>query len=573
MKERIMKLRFLLILTIQISLGTNIYAQSSQQDDTKYKAGVADYRQQRYAAAMEKLSPLTAAGVTSVLAPYAHYYYALSAYQLKKYRESKQMLAQLVSRYPAWNKINDVYYLLGANNLATGQHKEAIEYLLKVKDSSLADDVQNLKQYHLAQIKDRTKLVQLQKQFPADRDVAIILIQFIESSPSSTKTDLMYAEQLENQFKVTSKEKVAAELPGRNNPKQGNQWTKGYLEVAVLLPFRLDEFATSKKRTNQFAYDYYIGLTMAREKLKTEGINVNLWAYDIANDPRPMKDVVENQSFQKSDLIIGPLYAGTFDITADYVSSGNRVMLNPLSTDASLLKNGSNIYLAHPSIPFQMQKAAQWMKSVSPGAPAAIYYGNTSKDSAMAFSYAEEWKSKGGKVIEMLKIRSEREWLEGKLSINETVRPSHMALFSSDVTTGTMLIELVNGRKLNTVPLLATSTSFNLQQSRLSRYASRLYLIETDYVDKEKEGVREFQRNYWNLTNTFPSVYSYQGYDQLLFFGRMMSKYKDDLAKGLEMRKYTDEDYLLSGFDFTKARDNRISPVLRYSGSKWIPVQ
>jgi ABC-type branched-subunit amino acid transport system substrate-binding protein len=136
-----------------------------------------------------------------------------------------------------------------------------------------------------------------------------------------------------------------------------------------------------------------------------------------------------------------------------------------------------------------------------------------------------------------------------------------------------MLIEVVNGRKLLTTPILATSTSFNMQQSRMAKYGSRLYLIETDYVDRYKEGIREFQKTYWNKTNTFPSVYSYQGYDQLLFFGRMLNQYKDGIQKGIQSRKHTGEDYLLSGFDFTKSNDNQISPVLRYGSSgKWVPV-
>jgi ABC-type branched-subunit amino acid transport system substrate-binding protein len=573
-----MKFKFLITFLIIFCSGRAITAQKVTQAETKYKAGVADYTQKRYAAAMEKLSPLTIANPDvsyATIAPFAHYYYSLSAYQIKRYRESKQMLLQLMSRYPGWAKINDVYYLLGANQFATGQNKEALETLLKIKDSSLAKDVQTLKQYHLSLLDGQAKLRELQKQYPNDRDIAVVLVQMIESSKSSSKTDLQFASQLEKQFKISRSEKAAVmdDSPKTVVPKNENQWKKGYFDVAVLLPFRLDEFSTSKRRTNQFAYDYYLGLNVAKEKLKSEGINVNLWAYDVGNDAKPMNDIVSNTAFQKSDIVIGPLYTGTFDVTAEAISKSGMIMLNPLSTDPNLLKAGSNIYLAHPGIPFQIQKAVQWMKIAASGSPAAIYYGNTSKDSVMAFAYSEEWKAKGGKVLEMLKIRAEREWLETKISTFEAEKPAHIALFSTDMNTGTMLIEVVNGRKLLTTPILATSTSFNMQQSRMAKYGSRLYLIETDYVDRYKEGIREFQKTYWNKTNTFPSVYSYQGYDQLLFFGRMLNQYKDGIQKGIQSRKHTGEDYLLSGFDFTKSNDNQISPVLRYGSSgKWVPV-
>src|SRR5687768_15668839 len=108
MTQRLMKFRLLVILIIVLGYG-DVFAQSNPQLESKYKAGVSDYKQQRYAAAMEKLSPLTSVNTGSAFTPYAHYYYSLSAYQLKRYRESRQMLLQLISRYPGWNKINDAY--------------------------------------------------------------------------------------------------------------------------------------------------------------------------------------------------------------------------------------------------------------------------------------------------------------------------------------------------------------------------------------------------------------------------------------------------------------------------------
>jgi len=569
-----MRIPILLLLFICLGLNNFSFAQTPAQNETRYKAAVSDVKKGAYNIAIEKLAPLTSTSIQAPYSPYAHYYYGLSAYNLKRYRESKQMLLQLISRYPAWNKINDVYYLLGANHLATEQYKEGLGFLQRIKDSSYNKDVQALKQHYFGEITDLAKLKDIQRQFPEDRDIAIELIQFIDRSPGSTKTDALQAEQLIAQFKVSSKEKnsTIADGPQKSIPKIAGQWDKGYLNVSVMLPFRLDEFNTSKRRTNQFAYDYYSGLVQAQKQLETEGIKINLVAYDVTNEAKSINGIVGNPEFQQSDLVIGPLYPSTFDVAAGYVSNANMFMLNPLSTDASLLNRGENMYLAHPSIQFQIQKAADWMKTVAPGPAVAVYYGNNAKDSVMAFSYANEVKARGGRVIEMLKIISDREWLENKMSQFAATKPSHVALFASDGSSGVNVLEILNARTLTTVPVLANSASFNMQQSRLGKYGSRLFLIETDYVDREKEKVREFQKAYWAETNTFPSSYSYQGYDQLLFFSRMLSKYKDGLKRGLEMRKY-DDDYLLSGFDFTKSRENQISPLLKYSGTKWVPVR
>jgi ABC-type branched-subunit amino acid transport system substrate-binding protein/predicted negative regulator of RcsB-dependent stress response len=568
-------MKVIIVLILFLAGFTNVsFAQNIAQAEGRYKSALSDYKQERYAAAMEKLSPLTSVNAKTPYSAYAHYYYALSAFRLKRYKESRQMLLQLQSRYPGWNRIADVHYLLGAIALENGQVTEGLDYLAKIKDSSLAKDVLTLKQHYFASITDLAKLKELQKQYSNDRDIALTLIHYIEISPTSTQTDLQIADQLQKQFKFSKKEKVAVaeEMPKRSFPRSESNATKGYMDVSVLLPFRLDEFSTAKRRSNQFAYDYYLGLTMAKEQLMTEGITVNLWAYDVGSDAKSMESIVDNKNFQQSDIVIGPLYPSTFEVTASYVANSNAIMLNPLSTDGNLLKAGSNIYLAHPSIAFQMQKAAQWMKTQAGGLSAAIYYGGTSKDSSMAFSYANEWKAKGGKVLEMIKIQPDREWLENNISTFETTKPSHLALFSTDGSTGAMLMEVATGRKLLTTPVIATSTSFNLQQSRLGRFGSRLYLIDTDPVDREKESIRVFQKNYWNKTSTFPSVYSYQGYDQLMFFARMLYKYKDKLRDGLQSARLGEDEFLLSGFNFTKSNENQITPVLKYNGSKWMPI-
>ncbi|CAG4998017.1 hypothetical protein DYBT9275_01906 [Dyadobacter sp. CECT 9275] len=571
-----MRFSFVIIVVAAVFSGSVVLAQKKDHYNSIYNGAITDYKAGRYPAVMTKLAPLTNLSAASVYSEYAHYYYALAAYHSKRYKESRQMLLQLLGRYPDWNKRNEVYYLLGADHLASGLWKEGFQYFDKVKDTSFLKDIQGMKQYYLSDVKDLATLINIQKQFPEDRDVAMEVVQFIEKSPASTKTDFFYAEQLQKKFKITTAEKDEDTGKDKNKPRRDSQWEKGYFNVSVLLPFRLEEFNTSKRRTNQFAYDYYLGLLQAREVLKGEGVTVNLSVYDISTDEKLMKSIVENPAFQESDLVIGPLYAPTFDITAKYVSNASMIMLNPLSTDGSLTKAGPNVYLAHPSINSQVQKAARWMKSAGPSFAAAIYYGNTSKDSSMAFAYANEVRQHGGKVLNMAKITGERESMETNIPAFDTQKPSHVALFSSVPGAGTNLISTLNGRKLTNIPVLATANSFNLRQSQPGKLGARLYLIETDYIDREKDKVREFQKAFWNANNTFPSVYSYQGYDQLLFFGRMLSKYKDQFARGIQSRKYDSEmedDYLLGGFDYTTSRENQISPLLKYNGSKWVQIK
>ena len=115
-----MRVIFFLILTVHIGLYQTSFGQGNAQTESRYRSALTDYKQGKYAVAMDKFYPMTSVNAKTAYSPYAHYYYALSAYQLKRYKDARPMLLQLQSRYPGWNKINDVYYLLGAVALANG---------------------------------------------------------------------------------------------------------------------------------------------------------------------------------------------------------------------------------------------------------------------------------------------------------------------------------------------------------------------------------------------------------------------------------------------------------------------
>lgn len=539
------------------------------QVDKKYTDAVAAFKQDKYEQAMNMFLPLTSTQNPNAQAEYAHYYYSLAAHKLKKYNESTQLLKQLIARYPKWDRIEEAYYLLGVNYSATNNGSLALNYLNRITDPTMSQDVLGAKQSFLASVKEIATLKALQKEYPDDYVVAVSLINAIRKAPAN-KADGELADRLVKRF--GAEETIAngnSTIETRKTQDKGND---GIYNVAALLPFRLTEFDASKRvRSNQFAYDYYLGMSLAKRQLKNEGIEVNLLAYDVSNDEEQMKKLIKNQDFQKTDLLVGPLYPKTYEVAAGYVAKANIPMLNPLSTDAGILQGNDNVFLAHPSIQYQMRETARYAKSIASGLVAAIYYGTSSKDSLMAATYVEEIKSLGGKVAQIKRVNGEIDEISRQVGPFEKDKPTHVVLFSTNTKSGPSLLSVLNSKKLTTIPVLASASSFDFIKSR-PQGSDRLYLVDTDFIDINKDSVRLFQQQYWESENTLPSVYSYQGYDHMLFFGRMLSKYNGKVKDGLDIRKY-DEEYLLSGFNFTKSRENEILPILRYRDGQWVPVR
>ena len=83
------------------------------------------------------------------------------------------------------------------------------------------------------------------------------------------------------------------------------------------------------------------------------------------------------------------------------------------------------------------------------------------------------------------------------------------------------------------VPLLANSTAFNVGGVGANTFnSSPVYIIDTEFIDIAKTQVRDFQNLYFSKRNTVPSIYALQGYDLVLFFGRMLHKLGERLFLG-----------------------------------------
>ncbi len=562
-------LRVLLLMTFVLPGIVIAQNKKTATPESSYQQGLERFKSRQYDPAAKLFAPLTREGSDQRYSASAHYYYALSMYHLKKYNESVSMLKQLQSRFPSWKK-DEVNYLLGANNLSAGYALKGIEFLNKVVGKNFARDIQGLKQSFVSKITNLQDLKNLQKQYPQDRVVAECLVARIIESATAGDDDLALSASLIKRFDI--KVQQQEDLSKKNKatkPDLAKDLKSQGITVSVLMPFRLQEFSnTSRSRSNQFAYDYYQGLQVAAAKLQSEGLKINLQAYDIGNEETPMKELIKNEAFMQTDLLIGPLYQKTIEMAKDFSEKNKVLMVNPLSTDGSLLDQSRYLFLTHPSLETQVSQILKVAKDISSASSALIFYGNTPKDSLMAAIYEKELQKNGGKVLDKIKFNSNSDTPSGKVP-EIPAKPAHILLFSSDTKSGPSLMAALSEKHLSDIPVLATSISFDFPRIKPGHYGKKLYLVETEDLNLNKASVVDFQQRFWNFANTLPSIYAVQGYDHLTFFVRMLEKYGRNPITGVTLRRYEEDDFLLTGFDFTSSRDNQLNSILKYDGG-WV---
>ena len=548
---------FILLLITQ-ALVAQQATLSEREYALKYKKAVQLYAAQQYFEAQRELTPLTNRKYANSMVPYGHFYHALCTFKQNKFFETRIVLRQLFERFPDWDKIDEAYYLYANAALSDNYVDEGLQYLNRISGTALKTDTENMLYYHFSKISDRTLLKQLNQKFPNNAVIAQILVDNIQKSRAVSKEDLEISDRLTNKFNL------GVNLV-KNKKSNSKREAKGIINIAILLPFRLSDFEASKSnRANQYIYDMYVGMKLAKSKLETEQININLLTFDIDRDASLISALVEDNQFSQVDLLIGPLYPEANKIANNFAKSNDLLQLHPLSNNRQLINNEKNTFLAAPSFETQSAKGIEYMKTQTIGRTVAIYYGNTRKDSTFAFAYREEALKEGIEVITIRKFTNAED-------IDNRRRPSHIFISGSEDSFGGKVIYALDKKKI-TSPIIAASSAFDFDVSSLNIFNRELSLIQLDYINRDKDEVKNFRSTYFNEQNSTPSYYGYWGYDTLLFYARMLNNGRNQLRSSLNAIEYT-QGYTLDGFDYTNGvNENQIVPIIKYQDGKFIEV-
>ena len=584
-------------------------AQGSSDAQKRYQAAVRLVQTGEYERAKADLNDLIQRG--GPLAPYAHYYYALTLFRQKNYDQARLMLKQLTTRFSDWRKMDDAQYLLAAVSMETGQYEDGLTALQRIGAPALRPDAATLERNFIGGITDLNRLKQLNRAFPNNRTVGLALIDLIQRT-AGDKDDLELSDRLTNRFGVPGPAATRPSTPVSTTAATGTPVTrtvttgtrpnrqKGYYNVAVMFPFRLDEFDADKRvRPNQYVYDLYDGIKMAKAKLQEEGITVNLFAYDVENDANRTLELVNSPGFAQTDLIIGPLYVEPNRIASAYANQNNILLVNPIATGSELVVNQPLSFLAQPSVTRQAQTAAEQARSLgrsdgrTPGDPgagarrAAIYFGASRKDSLLASAYQTELKRQNYQVVDFRKVGGTAQAMANAMQFSGTMTTvqsvsaitppvgialSHVFFASSNNDDGSRMLDALSRRRVSG-PLIATAGAFDYYRNSTSTFTRRdLYLLYPDYVDTTREPVTLFQEEYVARRNTIPSVFAHEGYDMMLFFGRQMAKNGVPFRSRSSLRTDPADDYVLSGFDYSQTNENQIVPIVKYEGGRFVKV-
>jgi tetratricopeptide (TPR) repeat protein len=575
MKEKSNRcLRFVLVVIIvncQLSIVNYSIAQTNYPSE--YKNAKLLYEQGKYNLAMEVFKKLIPYDQANPFSEYASFYYAIAAYKQKYYSVSKNMLNQIKTLYPNWEKIDEVNYWLAINHFESGDSFQAMKILSAIKDRKLRDEVAKTERHYLATIADAETLRMLLDEHPANESIAKVLATTLANT-SLTAEEEKELEKLIDKYNLKKSDFIAE--------KPQSYFKKAY-SVAVLFPFVVNTLdPTPSKKRNQFVLDIYQGIQLANDSLEKQGITISVRAYDTERSAERLKAILDTDELKNSDLIIGPVWREDNKQLQEFSKQYKINTINPVSNDAEMIQDNPYGFLMQPSYEMIGQKSAQYVAGIAEAKKKClVFYGSNVRDSVLAWNFITKAEQAGIKIIlkqEVFREESNKitevlatptEYDEWKAPKQFTIPKDSIGVIfvaSDDPIIYTKVVSAVETRKDKTLVIGSESWiengSVDIEKFQRLNFVlfAPTYTPSTSmaYKNFNKQFIKKYGRTPGSLSNNFAKI----GYELMLFVGQSLHKYGVYMQEGLN--KEVQKGTLTSDFDFRNSNCNQSVPFIKF---------
>lgn len=544
---------------------------------TLYQQAKEHYEQGDYAGCQGLLSGLLESNQPTALTPYALFYYALATYRRSMPELAEQTLNKLIQQYPSWHQSSEALYWLAQLRFEQQDYLAAFSYLNQIQDPAFEASILQIKTHFLSKAISPNLLTNLFNEYPHDRTIGKAWLQQQVELPFMQQ-DTSRMRQVAQQLKL---------LDWLYNPLSAlSSIKKDTYHVAIFLPFFINEINYEETTSNHFVINLYQGIQAAVEKLHQEGMPIEIHAYDTKKSAAVTAELLEKQEMACMDLFIGPLYASTFPLVADFAKKHGINLFNPLSVNSSVVGNNPFVYLLKPSLETQAKQAAYFtlQQLHLQNARIGVVYTNAPEDVLKAHTYQQYIAQHSDKSVDCMlelsletlqqllnrlrnnKNKDTNTWQEG-FELNDL---THIYIASQDELLVANVLSAIQIKKLR--PCIIGDEIWLKKSIVTVDQLEQLHInfVAPEYIDYSKESLHEFRRNFYDQFGVYPNYYATLGYDMMFFLGKMLFQYGTYFQK--HWKKDIVDGEVFSGFAYGEHHDNQNVPIISFQDSKFIVV-
>ncbi len=363
--------------------------------------------------------------------------------------------------------------------------------------------------------------------------------------------------------------------------------------IALMIPFSLDEMGQvnpedpniKEKDASDYSsltfIQYYEGLLMAADSMKKLGFTAKIYVYDVDEDSAATQKILEKPELSKMNLIIGPFYEGSLRTVIRFAKKHNIKVVDPVSTNDSILKCNPVVYNAAPSIEMQLKQLAVFITGRYPTSPVVVVHNNKETEKAYATVFESalnaERKKAGLKDSVCHVVIYNQAGFSGITKRFNAADTNIVVTLSSGEMFVTKYITNFNNiygkYKMIVFGLPSWKNYDNIEVEYMQNI--NLHIFSSTFVDYSDENVKKFILEYRDSYKTEPDKYAFQGFDVGMFFFTALKKF------GVNFDKCIDNvggDYLQSDYKFVKTGekdgyDNSFLNIYRYEDYRTVDVR
>jgi LysM repeat protein/ABC-type branched-subunit amino acid transport system substrate-binding protein len=282
-------------------------------------------------------------------------------------------------------------------------------------------------------------------------------------------------------------------------------------------------------KNSQRFLEIYEGAMIALNRLKSEGLSLNLKVIDTNNDESIINEFLNTCNPKKIDLIIGPVHSADLKIVSEFAQKNRINVISPLSTEKEIALNNPFVFQMIPATETVLKNTAE---SVKINRDSSIVFIHTdSFDETEYIKLFQMYLSSSDSIdafipeIQVINFTNEgSKAIENALKSNVT---NTIVVSSTDEVFVSQILDILERLSRDKrIKLFLPQKTENFQNTTFNHLSKlNVHYISSTYIDYTSPEVQSFIEDYRSVFHTEPTLTSFEGYDMVYYFSNALRNY------------------------------------------------
>jgi ABC-type branched-subunit amino acid transport system substrate-binding protein len=317
-----------------------------------------------------------------------------------------------------------------------------------------------------------------------------------------------------------------------------NSKIKESYSVAMMLPFFSDKFSELDRQMydkSYWAMNFYGGARLALDSLDAEGIALTVNVLDTKANEQTVATLLGDNAVKSADLIIGGETKGNVKLIADYAKLSDKLYVSPYSSNIENIGENQNFIQISPNLKTYCEAMLRSIRTHNTNTRIVCVTRADKPNEKETASFIQQIAAE----IPFSEVSSDA------FTPSIQLVPSMTTVFvipaNKDETYIYSLLKKIEAAKnsKSTIIVYGMPSWLNFSVNGFDSFeALKVRIPTSSFVDKDSPRSKGFARAFFSIYNTAPTDEAYQGYDIMLYMGRMMKAYGTKFSEVVELAPY-----------------------------------